>query len=145
MALRSRKSCNSFRVKLPRVRPENSDNTWNRRDRWSNFSSVVSTPAIPAEIPQFVQNGPFSEGLQAWIRHWRSYSIDPTPDAWVFPSEKVKTPVTKDNCWRRDFLPKLKAVGLEWVNFHVMRQNTQAQRVTLRPSFSGHHAFRDML
>ena len=64
----------------------------------------------------------FPKGLQEWIRHWRSCSIDPTPDAWVFPSERMKTPVTKDNCWRRHFLPKLKEVGLEWANFQVMRR-----------------------
>ena len=28
----------------------------------------------------------------------------------------------KDNCWRRHFAPKLKEVGLGWVNFHVMRK-----------------------
>jgi integrase len=64
----------------------------------------------------------FPQGLQEWIRHWRCCSIDPSGDAWVFPSERMKTPVTKDNCWRRHFLPKLRAVGLGWVNFQVMRR-----------------------
>ena len=64
----------------------------------------------------------FPQGLQEWTRHWRSDSIDPTPDAWVFPSERMKTPVTKDNCWRRHFLPKLQTVGLGWINFQVMRR-----------------------
>jgi integrase len=31
-------------------------------------------------------------------------------------------PVAKDNCWRRWVAPKLKTVGLEWVDFHVMRR-----------------------
>jgi len=30
--------------------------------------------------------------------------------------------VTKDNCWRRHFAPQLKLVGLDWVNFQVMRR-----------------------
>ena len=47
---------------------------------------------------------------------------DSGSDAWVFPSEKGSTPLSRDNCWRRNFLPKLKAVGLEWANFQVMRR-----------------------
>ena len=45
-----------------------------------------------------------------------------SPEAWVFPSEKGTTPLLKDNCWRRHFGPQLKAAGLGWVNFHVMRR-----------------------
>lgn len=69
-----------------------------------------------------------SEGLQAAIAKWRALSADPGPDAWVFPSESLKTPLAKGNCWRRWIAPKLKAVRLEWVNFHVMRR-TSASRM----------------
>jgi integrase len=34
----------------------------------------------------------------------------------------VTTPVSKDNCWRRHFLPRLSPVGLGWANFQVMRR-----------------------
>ena len=61
-----------------------------------------------------------SAGVLASVDAWRGISVDTSPDAWVFPSEKLTTPVAKDNCWRRDFLPRLKAVGLEWANFQVM-------------------------
>ena len=63
-----------------------------------------------------------SEGVRATIDEWRTVSVDTRPEAWVFPSEKLTTPVAKDNCWRRHFLPGLKAVGLEWANFQVMRR-----------------------
>ncbi len=43
-------------------------------------------------------------------------------DGWVFPSDKLTTPLLKDNCWRRYFLPRLRTVGLEWANFQVMRR-----------------------
>ena len=43
-------------------------------------------------------------------------------DAWVFPSEKLTTPLAKDNSWRRSFLPKFKLLGLAWANFQVMRR-----------------------
>jgi integrase len=63
-----------------------------------------------------------SDGLLLAVREWRSRALDPRPDAWVFPSEKLTTPIRKDNCWRRHFAPQLKTVGLQWVNFQVMRR-----------------------
>jgi len=63
-----------------------------------------------------------SDGLVSSIDEWRRISIDTNPDAWVFPSERLTTPLAKDNCWRRCFLPKLKPVGLAWANFQVMRR-----------------------
>ena len=63
-----------------------------------------------------------SDGLLVAIEEWRSMSIDPSPTAWVFPSEKLTTALRKDNCWRRHFGPQLNAVGLGWVNFQVMRR-----------------------
>jgi integrase len=62
-----------------------------------------------------------SEGLLADIEAWRAQAVETSPKAWVFPSEAL-TPLSKDNCWRRNMLPKLKAVGLEWANFQVMRR-----------------------
>jgi hypothetical protein len=52
-----------------------------------------------------------SEGLLDDIEAWRAAAVTTADDAWVFPSERV-TPLSKDNCWRRDMLPKLAAVGL---------------------------------
>jgi integrase len=49
-------------------------------------------------------------------------SLDTGTDAWVFPSERLTTPLAKDNCWRRSFLPKFKPIGLAWANFQVMRR-----------------------
>lgn len=63
-----------------------------------------------------------SDGLLASIDEWRAVSLDTSADAWVFPSEKLTTPLAKDNCWRRNFLPKLKPAGLGWANFQVMRR-----------------------
>ncbi|MEP7354710.1 MAG: tyrosine-type recombinase/integrase [Acidobacteriota bacterium] len=63
-----------------------------------------------------------SDGLRLSIGEWRNLSLDVRPEAWVFPSERMVTPVAKDNCWRRGFAPRLKPVGLEWANFQVMRR-----------------------
>ncbi|TAM80992.1 MAG: hypothetical protein EPN47_13995 [Acidobacteria bacterium] len=40
----------------------------------------------------------------------------------MFPSETLKTPLSKDNRWRRWIALRLKKIGLEWVNFQVMRR-----------------------
>jgi integrase len=63
-----------------------------------------------------------SDGLVGAIDEWRTMSLDTNSDAWVFPSEKLTTPLAKDNCWRRSFLPKLKPAVLAWANFQVMRR-----------------------
>ena len=50
-------------------------------------------------------------------------SFDTSDDAWVFPSETGKTPMSKDNCWRRRYFgPQLQIGRLGWVDFHVMRR-----------------------
>ena len=36
--------------------------------------------------------------------------------------ETCKIPLAKDNRWRRWIAPRLKAEGLEWVDFQVMRR-----------------------
>ena len=44
------------------------------------------------------------------------------PAAFLFPSEKMSTPLGRDNLWRRYMHPKLKAVKLEWATFQVLRR-----------------------
>lgn len=69
-----------------------------------------------------VRYAALSDGLLTSIDDWRAVSLDTSADAWVFPSERLTTPLAKDNCWRRHFLPKLKSIGLAWANFQVMRR-----------------------
>lgn len=69
-----------------------------------------------------IRKAALSAGLIEEIELWRDVSLDPSPDAWVFPSETGKTPLGAHNVWRRWIAPRLKAVGLEWVNFQVMRR-----------------------
>ena len=53
-----------------------------------------------------------SEGLESMMSKWKAVSIDTGLEAWVFPSE-VRTPLSKDNCWRRYIGPRLESVGLK--------------------------------
>jgi integrase len=62
------------------------------------------------------------DGLLVWIRQWMEMLPDRGPHGWLFPSERLTTPLAKDNCWRRCFAPKLKEIGLQWVNFQVLRR-----------------------
>jgi hypothetical protein len=40
---------------------------------------------------------------------------------WVrVPSEKLVTPLSLDNLWRRQMLPKLDEIGLGWATFQVL-------------------------
>ena len=59
------------------------------------------------------------KGLRQDIAEWLTASPDTGPDGWLFPSENLKTPLAKDNVWRRNIAPTLKAIGLGWVNFQV--------------------------
>ncbi|MBY0373745.1 MAG: site-specific integrase, partial [Bryobacteraceae bacterium] len=58
------------------------------------------------------------------MESWREISIDDSPDALVFPSEKG-TYMSRDNFLRRNLQSKLEKVGLGWINFQVLRR-TQA-------------------
>jgi integrase len=58
----------------------------------------------------------------AAIELWRAKTFHDDAEAWVFPSEKLTTPIGRDNLWRRDIEPKLKSIDLDWVNFQVMRR-----------------------
>ncbi len=74
------------------------------------------------KTPHSVRHVALSEGLRDMVEKWKSVSLRTDVDAWVFPSETLKTPLAKENCWRRHIAPKLKGVRLGWANFQVMRR-----------------------
>jgi len=82
------------------------------------YRGKVDTP----KTNNSVRDVALSEGLLSDIENWRTVSIDASPNAWVFPSENLSTPLSRDNCWRRRIGPKLEAAGLGWVSFQVMRR-----------------------
>src|SRR5213594_2466149 len=59
---------------------------------------------------------------QSLITQWRQQSRSCDPDAWVFPSAKLTTPLGRDNAWRGLIAPRLKTVQLEWATFQIMRR-----------------------
>jgi integrase len=70
---------------------------------------------------QSIRRAALSDGLIEALRGWRNLCLNTQPEAWVFPSERG-TPLSRDNFLRRSLQPKLKDIGLGWVNFQVMRR-----------------------
>ena len=81
------------------------------------YRGTIDTP----KTNQSVRKAALPEGLLREIELWREFSVESRDEAWVFPSERM-TPLAKENVWRRSIQPKLAKVGLEWVNFQVMRR-----------------------
>jgi hypothetical protein len=68
------------------------------------------------------REGAISDGTLKLLEDWSTLALDPSDDGFVFPSEKVVTPLSLDNLWRRSMQPKLEEVGLEWAAFQVLRK-----------------------
>ena len=69
-----------------------------------------------------IRNVGLPEGLLQDLKTWLETTPDTGPDGWLFPSETAKTPLGKDNVWRRSIKPKLKELGLEQVDFQLLRR-----------------------
>jgi integrase len=91
----------------------------------------VDTPKTQKSI----RTVPLAVTVQEDLKNW--LAISPVgAEAWLFPSEKLDTPLSKDNAVYRHMRPRLKKVKLEWVDFHVMRR-THASLMHASGSESG--------
>jgi integrase len=63
-----------------------------------------------------------SSGIRPDLQLWLSVSTDTGPEGWLFPSERLTTPLGADNVMERYIRPKLKKIGLAWVDYRVMRR-----------------------
>jgi integrase len=68
------------------------------------------------------REGAMSDGTLILMNEWAELAEDPSPDGFVFPSEKITTPLSLDNLWRRYMSPKLERIGMEWASFQVLRK-----------------------
>jgi integrase len=69
------------------------------------------------------REGAISDGTLALLNRWRLLSENPSPDGFVFPSEKITTPLSADDLWQRIMKPKLEKVGLGWATFQILRKS----------------------
>jgi integrase len=81
------------------------------------YKRVLNTPKNGK-----TREGAISDGTLALLKEWADLAQDSSPDGFVFPSEKLTTPLSLDNLWRRYMCSKLEAVGLEWATFQVLRK-----------------------
>src|SRR5262249_52123461 len=63
-----------------------------------------------------------SSAVRSDLELWLTASADTGPDGWLFPSERLTTPLDAGNVMERYIRPKLKGVGLAWVDYRVMRR-----------------------
>jgi site-specific recombinase XerC len=59
------------------------------------------------------------ERLAAWI----ATLPEGNSEGWVFPSERIVTPLLPDNVLRRCIHPRLEPLGFGWINFAVLRRS----------------------
>jgi site-specific recombinase XerC len=57
------------------------------------------------------------------LKDWVSTLPDRGAAGWIFPSERIVTPLLPDNVLRRCIHPRLEPHGLEWINFAVLRRS----------------------
>jgi integrase len=81
------------------------------------YKRVLNTPKNGK-----TREGAMSDGTLELLKQWAGLAQDPSPDGFVFPSEKIVTPLSLDNLRRRYMYPKLVKIGLEWATFQVLRK-----------------------
>lgn len=81
------------------------------------------------------REGGISDGTSELLKQWVGLAQDSSPEAFVFPSEKLTTPLSADNLWRRTMKPKLEKIGLGWATFQVLRKTnaTLSQKAGVDP------------
>jgi len=62
-----------------------------------------------------------SSGTIDDLTTWRGLALDRGPNGFVFPSETLRTPLSRDNLWRRHMKHRLETIELDWATFQVLR------------------------
>jgi integrase len=81
------------------------------------YRGLVDTPKTQRSMRSVALSKMLREDIEAWLAQ-----VPGGPKGWVFPSEKLKTPMSKDNFMYRFLRPALRKIGLEWVSCQVMRR-----------------------
>jgi integrase len=63
-----------------------------------------------------------SPGSVKDLNLWKGCLGDCQDTGYLFCSETGNTPLRPNNHWKRNILPRLEQVGLEWVNYQVLRR-----------------------
>jgi integrase len=82
------------------------------------YRGIIDTP----KTQKSKRLAALSSGLCRDLDAWLNRDPDGKAEDWVFPSEKLTTPLAKDNAMLRYIRPALKTIGFDWVDFHVLRR-----------------------
>jgi len=93
-----------------------------KQDRVGIVERVCKRDIDTPKTEKSVREAALASGLQQDLELWLASSPDTGPDGWLFPSEKLTTPLDADNVMERYTRPKLKIVSLEWVDYRAMRR-----------------------
>jgi len=95
------------------------------------YKGNIDSPKTKRSIRQVA----LTNGTKTLLNAWVDRLLDRQSSAWLFPSETLATPLRRDNLWRRNLLPKLKKISLEWATFQVMRRTfaTLSKQVGVDP------------
>jgi integrase len=81
------------------------------------YRGKLDTPKTHKSIRTVALSGMVGEDLEEWKATSPSGS-----EGWLFPSENLDSPLSKDNVLYRHMRPRLETVGLGWVDYQVMRR-----------------------
>lgn len=82
------------------------------------YRGAVDTPKTERSLRSVA----LAETVREDVVEWLVATPDTGRDAWLFPSERLTTPISKDNFTARHMRPALAKLGLGFVNFQVMRR-----------------------
>ncbi len=86
------------------------------------YRRLIDTPKTHHSVRNAVISASTREDLTAWT----TLRLTQNPDAWIFPSENPKHPVSLSNVWLRNIRPQLQPQGLGWVNYQVLRRTASS-------------------
>src|SRR5262249_31576058 len=94
-----------------------------RRGSCSGRSSGVPRQARSTQDRTLQRTVALSASTRQLMDEWRRQRGELTdPEAWVFPSAKITTPLGRDNAWRWQIRTRLETIGLVWVTFQILRR-----------------------
>jgi integrase len=81
----------------------------------------------PPKTPKSKREIPLTSRTAALLAEYRKLLVDDRPEAWLFPSEKIKTPMSYSNVLYRYIKPALRRCGLGMINYQAMRRTFATQ------------------
>jgi integrase len=81
------------------------------------YRGQIDTPKTKRSYRQVA----LSLGTLNLLAEWLQAIGTSDHEGWIFSTEN-NTPIWRDNVWLRNMRPKLKAIGLDWATFQVMRR-----------------------